>query len=139
MSNFDNIGDDMEYAPETPMDGQEYHPAPLIVPDTREGFDESGDYHAVPKYPQPELPEPDYGAILASMHREKQYREALERQSRLHKMTMHIIQTCLERPQYQPDLDFDVLYTAQEIHEENGLGEFTPEEVFDEYFRVWGE
>lgn len=29
------------------LDGQDYHPAPQILPDTHEGFDENGDYHAI--------------------------------------------------------------------------------------------
>ena len=28
-----------------PLDGQEYHPSPTLVEDTREGFDINGDWH----------------------------------------------------------------------------------------------
>lgn len=33
---------------EPELDGQIYKPAPQIVPDTRTGFDQDGDYHCVP-------------------------------------------------------------------------------------------
>jgi hypothetical protein len=33
-----------------PLDGQEYQPAPQIVPDTQTGFDMAGDYHAVSSF-----------------------------------------------------------------------------------------
>ena len=32
---------------ETPLDGQEYQPAPCVIPDTRMGYDLDGNYHAV--------------------------------------------------------------------------------------------
>jgi len=30
------------------LDGQEYKPAPEVIPDTRTGYDQNGDYHAIP-------------------------------------------------------------------------------------------
>lgn len=65
MSDFENIGDDETYLYQYPqrdngfefdyerimqgmlLDGQTYHPSPIVVPDTQEGYDADGNFHCV--------------------------------------------------------------------------------------------
>jgi hypothetical protein len=54
MSDFENIGDDLQYLQLQQQEAQRfdpgliYHPAPIVVEDSRTGFDMNGDYHVVP-------------------------------------------------------------------------------------------
>jgi hypothetical protein len=81
----------------------------------------------------------DYDHILKSLANEYDQRMAQASQKMLHRLTVHLLQTCLEAPQYHMSLDTAMHSTTSEIHEQNGLGGFTVQNVMDEYYRFWGE
>jgi len=76
------------------LDGQEYQPAPWLVPDEHVGFDGEGNFHCVP--------------------------EALNRHQLTHRMINHILGD-IEHPYGSTNRDDEFYFTLSEIEEQNGL------------------
>lgn len=76
------------------LDGQEYQPAPWLVPDEHVGFDAEGNFHCVP--------------------------EESTRHQLTHRMINHILGD-IDYPYGSTNRDDEFYFTLSEIEEQNGL------------------
>ena len=134
MSDFENIGDDQNYLHRLPqkdngfeydyerilksmLDGQEYHPAPKVVEDTRTGFDMSGDYHCIPDvsgndlaYTRMTMPYMIAVNLQAEVVRQCEMNDYTVSETERHDIAMDIVNEWSEQNAFDPiDLAFEGL------------------------------
>ena len=131
MSDFENISwDALEQQQYGGLDGQEYHPSPYSIPDTKTGWDEDGNYHIQQNSRVPDL----YGEDEHYYEAQKPYRWALWLNYAVNEYcsTFDYTVGAVERGDIARDIINDKL-------EQNGL---TPDEAqtcIQYWYRVYGQ
>jgi len=112
----------MNFEPE--LDGQVYQPAPQIIPDTRTGYDQNGDYHAVPDvsgrddfYYNQTLPYKLAVNLNAEVVRQCEMNDYTVGEAERHDLAMDIANQWLEQNAFDPaDLALEALNYWRRIY-----------------------